>query len=79
MPNPDTTAGRGGARRAWPVRVFRLGDEPGDDLTDSTTAEERLAMMWPLAVDAWTTAGRALPEYTRSQMPGRVIRADRTP
>ena len=79
MPNPDTTAERRGARRTWPVRVFRLGNEPGDDLTDSTSPEERLAMMWPLTVDAWTTAGRTLPEYSRDQMPGRVIRADRTP
>ena len=62
------------ARAAWPVRVFRLGEEPSDDLSDRTTAEERLAMMWPLAVDAWTAAGRALPEYPRRRMPVRVIR-----
>ncbi len=50
------------ARAAWPARVFELGREPSDDLSDRTTAEERLAMMWPLAVDAWTTSGRPLPE-----------------
>ena len=68
---------RRAARSAWPVRVFRLGDEPGDDLTDSTTPEERLAMMWPLALDAWATAGRLLPAYTRDEMPGQVLRTGR--
>jgi len=55
-----------------------LGDEPGDDLTDSTTPEERLAMMWPLALDAWASAGRQLPAYNRDEMPGRVLRTGRT-
>lgn len=68
------------ARAAWPVRVFRLGDEPPDDLSDRTTPEERLAMMWPLAVSAWTASGRPLPEYPRHRMPVRVIRgADSDP
>ena len=62
------------ARGGWPIRVFRLGEEPPDDLSGRTTAEERVAMMWPLAVDAWTTSGRGLPQYPRHQMPGRVIR-----
>ena len=65
------------ARAAWPVRVFALGDEPSDDLSGSTTAEERLAMMWPLAVDAWTASGRPLPEYPRHLMPVRVVRNKR--
>ena len=65
------------ARAAWPVRVFALGDEPSDDLSGRTTAEERLAMMWPLAVDAWTASGRPLPEYPRHLMPVRVIRNKR--
>jgi len=51
-----------------------LGDEPPDDLRSSTTAQERLAMMWELAVTAWRVAGRALPEYARGEAPGRVIR-----
>lgn len=75
MPSRDGSATSGrSARAAWPVRVFRLGDEPSDDLSDRTTAEERLAMMWPLAVSAWTAAVRPLPEYPRHLMPVRVIR-----
>lgn len=69
-----STAPGHSARAAWPVRVFRLGDEPSDNLSDHTTAEERLAMMWPLAVAAWTAGGRPLPEHARQHMPVRIIR-----
>ncbi len=75
MASPDVSAAaRRGERAAWPVEVFELGTEPSDDLSDRTTAEERLAMMWPLAVEAWTTSGRPLPDYSRHRMPCRVIR-----
>ena len=70
----ESSDARRRARAGWPVRVFRLGEEPSDDLSDRTTAEERLAMMWPLAVDAWTASGRVLPEYPRDRMPVRVVR-----
>lgn len=56
------------------MRRFELGAEPSDDLSATTTVEERLAMMGPLAVRAWTLAGRELPRYARSEMPGCVIR-----
>lgn len=62
------------ARASMSIRVFRLGEEPGDDLSECTTPEERIAMMWPLAVDAWTSGGRRLPQYSRDRMPGRIIR-----
>jgi hypothetical protein len=57
------------ARRAWPVRVYRLGEEPGDDLSRSSTATERLAMMWDLARDAWSLSGRPVPDYLRHETP----------
>ena len=57
------------------MRSFRLGEEPGDDLSLSTTVEERLSMMWPLAVEAWTLSGRELPAYDRTNLPARLIRA----
>ena len=62
------------ARATWPVRKFRLEDQPWPDLFATTTADERLAMMWTLALDAWAFAGRAIPEYLRHRMPVRVIR-----
>jgi hypothetical protein len=61
------------------VRSFRLGEEPGDDLSDSTTVEERLSMMWPLAVEAWTLSGRTLPVYDRTSLPGRLFRRGEIP
>lgn len=63
------------SRAAWPVRKYRLGEEPVATLIASTTAEERLRMMWPLACDAWAAAGRPIPDYERSQTPVRTIRA----
>lgn len=48
-------------RGDWPVRVYRLGEEPGDDLSATTTPEERIAMVWQLTLDAWAMAGRELP------------------
>jgi hypothetical protein len=51
------------------VRVHRLGAEPGDDLTATTTPEERLAMMWPLALEAFALTGRVIPSYPRSEAP----------
>ncbi len=61
-------------RANWPVARYRLGEEPPDDLSDSTTPVERVAMMAGLAEAAWKLAGRALPHYERSNMPGRVFR-----
>lgn len=66
------------SRATWPIRKFRLGEEPPADLRASTTAEERLAMMWTLACDAWAVAGRPIPDYERSKAPIRIVRrADR--
>jgi len=62
------------ARKSWPVRRFRLGEEPDEDLGATTTASERLEMMWPLAVDAWASSGRPIPDYPREKTPVRLIR-----
>ena len=73
-PGNSAREARRAARAQWPVRKFRLAEEPGPDLSATTTASERLAMMWPLARDAWTLAGRAIPDYPRDRMPVRVVR-----
>jgi hypothetical protein len=62
------------ARRVWPIRVYRLGTEPGDDLTNITTAEQRLEMVATLTRRMWELTGRPVPSYRRTEMPGRVIR-----
>jgi len=68
---------------SWPVRVHRLGAEPSDDLSRTTTAEERLAMMWPLTLEAWALTGRGVPDYPRRETPVRIVagarRAGATP
>ena len=58
------------------MRKLRLTDEPADDLSATTTAEERLAMMWPLAVEAWSLTGRPMPEYERKDTPVRLLPPD---
>ena len=60
-------------RADWPVRRFKLGEEPAPDLAHSTTPEERVAMMWRLAQDAWAMTGRPLPTYTRAETPMRRL------
>jgi hypothetical protein len=63
---------RASDRGSWPVRAYALGHEPGDDLSAVTTAEERLAMMWPLALEAWALAEKPLPDYPRIATPVRL-------
>ena len=70
----DAAEARVAARRGWPVRIFRLGEEPGDELSAETTAEQRLAMVWELSARMWELAGSPQPSYTRSDMPIRLTR-----
>jgi hypothetical protein len=69
---PSTVEERARGRHNWPIRRFTLATLPDDDLSTTTTPEQRLAMMWPLAVDAWLMAGRKIPTYSRSDAPGRL-------
>ncbi len=57
------------SREAWPVRRFRLGEELRDDLSLTTTVEERLEMVETLSVEAWTLTGKPFPSYARHEMP----------
>lgn len=70
----SSPADRAVRRRDWPVRVFRLGEEPGDDLSAITTPEQRLAMVWELTARMWELTGRPWPSYTRATIPIRVLR-----
>jgi hypothetical protein len=70
----DAATRRARNRRSWPVLVTSLHDQPTDDLSASTTLEERIAMMRPLALAAWQVAGIALPRYRRSRIPVRIVR-----
>ena len=63
------------ARRVTQARVFRLGEEPSDDLSATTTVEERLALVAELSRRMWELTGRPQPAYSRATMPIRVIRS----
>jgi hypothetical protein len=69
MPEGLGGADRSAARRSWPIRLYRLGGGPGDDLSGVTTVAERLAMMWPLALEAWALTGQPLAAYPRREIP----------
>lgn len=61
-------------RSDLPVRVFRLGAEPKDDLRDVTTPEQRLDMVRDLSERMWELTGRPAPRYQRSDIPVRMTR-----
>ncbi len=73
----QTRSERAAARSDWPIRRYELGEEPSENLIATTTPEERLGMMWELALQAWSLTGRPLPEYERHEIPGRVVRPPR--
>ena len=56
------------------MRVYDLGAEPSENLSASSTAEERLAMMDSLAREAFALSGRPLPTYRRADAPVAVRR-----
>ena len=60
---------RAAQRRNWPVHKYTLGAEPSDDLSGQTTPEQRLEMMWPLALEAWLLTGKPIPDYSRAETP----------
>jgi len=66
-------------RARWPIRRYRLGEEPPDDLSEVTTPEQRLAMMWQLAREGWLLAGHELPRYGRANLPARLFRPGERP
>lgn len=61
-------------RASLQARIFPLGQEPAEDLSASTSAAERLAMMWPLSQEAWTFAGFVMPDYSRDETPIVIVR-----
>jgi len=68
-PDDEQALARAAERAKWPVRMGKLAEMEGDDytlestrddepnLSASTTVEERFAMMWQLAKEAWAKRG----------------------
>ncbi len=69
---PDDLAKRAAHRAEWPIQVVRRGEERPDGL--DTTPEQRIEMMWELAVRAYGMAGIPIPDYARADTPIRVVR-----
>ena len=59
------------------VRKLRRGEE--DELADyyDKTPTERLAMIWPLTIEAWAFAGQDIREQRLSRSTVRIIRGRR--
>jgi hypothetical protein len=56
------------------VRIFRLGEEPRDDLRETMTVEDRLRLLRRLTERAWALTGKPVPSLPRSRMPVRITR-----
>jgi hypothetical protein len=65
---------RRAARGAWPIRTVRLGEEELVDPRDTSTVDERLALVWTLTRELWAFTDRPIPTYTHAEMPGRLVR-----
>ena len=58
------------------VRVSKLSEQGTENDLKDTTAEERVAMMWQLALDAWALKGESVePRLSRHVV--RVVRRER--
>lgn len=58
----------------YPVRLFQLGTEPGDNLSATSTAEERLVMVELLSHRMWELTGRSQPTYSPATIPVQLVR-----
>ncbi len=56
------------------VRVYRLGKEPGDDPSGTTTAEARVALVWELSSHMWALTGKSITACPRDQLSSHVVR-----
>ena len=57
-----------------PIRAFRMKDEPLVDQRVETTPSERVREVLRLSYKAFALSGQPWPNYTRSEIPGRIIR-----
>ena len=59
-------------RAGWPVTRTTLAAERETRL-EPLPPDEALGMMWQLALDAWASAGRPIPDYSRRATPIRKV------
>lgn len=70
---------RAAARANWPIVVTTLQDQTDAAIVRHGTPGERIGMVWQITLDIGASSGRPLPDYTRANMPGRVIRKHEDP
>ena len=63
-------------RKDWPGSVVSLGQEDDAAIVLEGTSADRIRALWRVTADAWASSGRAIPDYTRENIPGRIIRAN---
>ena len=71
---PQDELERSAGKRSWPLQSYPLGAEPSENLSGTTSATERIAMMWPLALEAWNLAGLPIPAGPIADLPSRIVR-----
>jgi hypothetical protein len=63
-------------RSHYPVRKIRLADE-GREPASTLTADQRVALVWPLTVEAWTFKDGRFDESRLRRDVARVVRRAR--
>ena len=63
-----------GDRSCWPTRLCRLSDDQDGGDVLALSPAQRIAMMWPLAVNAWAFMGE---DVSGSQFQRHVVRIER--
>ena len=57
-----------------PARILWIEDRQQEDLTESTTVQERFAMVATLSRRMWEISGCPWPSYNRTSIPVEIIR-----
>ena len=68
-----------GPARSKPLpqaRILRIDDPQEDDLSSSTTVQERVAMVALLSRRMWEITGQPWPSYSRSGIPVTITRSE---
>jgi len=64
------------SRSIPPARILRIDDPQVDDLSSSTTVQERVAMVAVLSRRMWEITGQPWPSYSRSEIPVTLARPE---
>lgn len=67
---------RAARRASWPNVRATLAEEVAPPVATLDGAA-RVAMVWAVTLDAWTSSGLPMPGYERASMPGRILRGTR--